>query len=291
MRGECRVRLLLVLVVGLIPSACRAQRPSTAPKYDQWKLVAQSDLILKAELITPVEAISAALASKYHTYVTLRARIGGVLKGGRPNSAKVEIKYYTKPESYSPSAQDVIGLDRRDVLVFLLQVEDAPIGGLYFAGSTPKALQLAAPATEAAVRDEVENQRRILAAYAKSKEAQPDPQHKQVQALIQHMLDKRFEQAAFEKLERMGQAAVPSMIRLMDDRRSLPIHSIAFKNKSPNAFEEYAQYGPESVVDAAASLLGYITGEDFGILNNGGSERERSRTVDGWRINLHYLTR
>jgi hypothetical protein len=220
--------------------------------------------------------------------VTLRARIVGVLKG-RSNSAEVEIRYFTKPGSYSPSAERVIGLDRKQVLVFLLRVDDAPVTGWFFAGYNPKALQPADPTVEKAVRDEVANQQRILAAYPRSKEALPDSHHQQVQALIRKMLNEQTQEAAFEKLERIGDAVVPSMIRLMDDRRHLAVRHIAFKNRSPGAFEAYAQYAPELVVDAVASLLGYITGDDFGDLDNGGPDWLRARTVDGWRVYLHYL--
>jgi hypothetical protein len=279
---------MLGLIAWLAPTVCAAQPPSPVPMYDRWKLVAQSDLILKAELRTPVEAISATLASKNYEYVTLHARIVGVLKG-TPNSAEVEVKYYTMPASYTPSAQLVIGLDRKLVILFLLRVDDAPVTGWFFAGYNPMALHPADPNAEKAVRDEVANQQRIVAAYPRSKEAVPDSHHQQVLALIRKMLDERTQEAAFEKLERMGKVAVPSMIRLMDDRHHLAVRHIAFKNKFPGAFEAYAHYAPELVVDAVASLLGYITGDDFGDLDNGGPDWLRARTVDGWRVYLHYL--
>jgi hypothetical protein len=76
--------------------------------------------------------------------------------------------------------------------------------------------------------------------------------------------------------------------RRMDERRPLPIPQISLENRSPNAFEGIAHYGPKLVVDAMAVLLEAMSGESFGTIANGGSERERAATVDSWRIYLYY---
>ena len=74
----------------------------------------------------------------------------------------------------------------------------------------------------------------------------------------------------------------------MDDRHPLPIRHIELANKAPDAFEGIRQYEPELVVDALAAILNQITGEGFGWIYNGGSERERQAEVAGWRAYLHY---
>jgi hypothetical protein len=106
---------------------------------------------------------------------------------------------------------------------------------------------------------------------------------KQVQRLIEKMLNRRTEQKAFSDLEALGCLAVPAIIARMDDRRSLPDPSIALRNKSPDAFEWKRFYGPSQVVDALAAILNQITGQDFGSIYNGASEAERTSTVRGWR--------
>lgn len=278
---------LFALVLGRFPAVGSDLQSGTRPKYEQWKLVAQSDLILTGQLSAPAEAIRAAVASHQYSYLRLHANVAEALKG-EPDSASVEFAYYPEPRPYAPSPQTVIAFDGQRVLVFLHRSDTPTVAGLYFAGYTPKALQTVDYVTVRKVREEIQNQRRVIAAWRRSKDARPDASQKRVQALIHQMLDKGTEETAFQRLEHMGQAALPSMIRLMDDRRPLPIPAIDLENKNPAAFEGIRHYGPAEVVDAVAALLNQITGEDFGSIYNGGSERERRRAVDGWRVYLHY---
>jgi hypothetical protein len=286
-RNRSRLALVATLTLGLIPAVCAAQQPSAAPQYDEWKLVTQSDLILKARLTVPVDAIREAMRTGNHSYLTFRATVTGVLKG-LPTLPTVHVRVYTAPAAYAPSPQAVINRHQKDALLFLVRSDDPAVAGLHFAGSTPKALDTIDPKVIKAVLAEVQNQRRILNTFQASRTAQPDTYHQTVKALIEKMLHERTEAAAFQKLEQMGQAAVPSMIRLMDDRRLLPIPQISLENRSPNAFEGIAHYGPKLVVDAMAVLLEAMSGESFGTIANGGSERERAATVDSWRIYLYY---
>jgi len=109
------------------------------------------------------------------------------------------------------------------------------------------------------------------------------PVDKQVAALIERMLNKKTEQKAFSDLEALGCPAVPAIIAQMDDRRTLPVPRISLKNKSPDAFEGMRHYGPQEVVDALAAILNQITGQDFGFISNGATDKERTNTIQGWR--------
>lgn len=109
------------------------------------------------------------------------------------------------------------------------------------------------------------------------------PIDKQVAVLIEKTLDKKTEQHAFSELEALGCAAVPAIIKRMDDRRRLPVPQISLRNKPPDAFEGIRHYGPRVVVDALAAILNQITGRDFGSIYNGATEVERTRTIQGWR--------
>ena len=106
---------------------------------------------------------------------------------------------------------------------------------------------------------------------------------KRVGVLIEKMLKADTEQKAFADLEALGCAAVPAIIRRMDDRRNLPDPHISLRNKSPQAFEGIRHYGPTQVVDALAAILNQLTGQDFGFIYNGATDEERTRTVQGWR--------
>jgi hypothetical protein len=104
-----------------------------------------------------------------------------------------------------------------------------------------------------------------------------------VSALIEKTTVRDTEQKAFADLEALGCTAVPAIIARMDDRRSLPDRQISLRNKSPQAFEATRYYGPEQVVDALAAILNQVTGQDFGFIFNGATDKERSKTVEGWR--------
>jgi TonB family protein len=114
----------------------------------------------------------------------------------------------------------------------------------------------------------------------------PEEIEQQVTKLIQEVMNEKTEQDAFDDLESMGCAAVPAIIRRMDDRRNLPEPRISLVNKAPDAFEARRFYGPEKVVDALAAILNQITGHDFGFIYNGGTESERRSTVNRWRAFL-----
>ncbi len=104
-----------------------------------------------------------------------------------------------------------------------------------------------------------------------------------VAALIEQTLNGSTEEQAFAELESLGCAAVPAIIRRMDDHRSLPDPRITLRNKSVNAFEGLRHYGPKQVVDALAAILNQVTGQHFGAIYNGGTDALRADTVRGWR--------
>jgi hypothetical protein len=86
------------------------------------------------------------------------------------------------------------------------------------------------------------------------------------------------------QLETLGESAVPYIIRYMDDRRPLPFQYIALSNERVvNAFEGMRQYSPKLVVDALAGVLNQVTGESFGYIYSGGTDRARDEEVAGWR--------
>ncbi|MGZ7031661.1 MAG: hypothetical protein ACXVIJ_06770, partial [Thermoanaerobaculia bacterium] len=91
------------------------------------------------------------------------------------------------------------------------------------------------------------------------------------------------EAQAFQDLESLGCAAVPSILRRMADRRKLPLHYIALKNTARGSFEAVRQYAPELVVDALAAILNQVTAQHFGFIYNGSTDAERTKTVQGWR--------
>ncbi len=94
----------------------------------------------------------------------------------------------------------------------------------------------------------------------------------------------RAQQALFDRVIALGDSAVPAIVAQMDDRRRLLDQQITLKNTAGDAFEPQRFYGPEQVVDALDAILNQITGESFGSIENGGSNRERTSAVAGWRV-------
>jgi hypothetical protein len=75
-----------------------------------------------------------------------------------------------------------------------------------------------------------------------------------VEQIIERMLDERTASQAYAELEALGRAAVPFIIRHMDDRRRLPVQEIHLRNP-PGYWEGTRTYAPKGVVDALAAIL------------------------------------
>jgi hypothetical protein len=100
--------------------------------------------------------------------------------------------------------------------------------------------------------------------------------------------DRNRVQMAVTALTMLGQAAVPSIVGRIDDRRSMPVRVVVFENRSPNAFEAVRQYGVFQVVDCLNDVLNELTGEFFGFVDDMAPESreldtKRAAIVAGWR--------
>jgi hypothetical protein len=140
------------------------------------------------------------------------------------------------------------------------------------------------------LRKEVSNQRLINEDFARLPAAMPDDLQGTVSALIGEMTYGATQQDAVWRLQRLGPRAAPSIIRLMDDRRPLPLQRTMFINNHPQAFEGISHYSPKVVVDALATVLSGMTQRGFGSIESGGSEDQRRAVVNAWRVDLHYST-
>lgn len=265
----------------------RVPSPSAQPRVPGWRLVAQSSFIIHGELNVPIESIRKAIGSKIYRYETLHVKVNESLKG-KPGTTTLGINLYTEPQPYYLSPDVVLKLNGKSVLAFLTQVDDIPTPKVYFAGDTPDTVRLYSQTAAIAVRQEVQNQRSIVANFPNLKSGKSDKLHSRVQSIIKAMLHEQTQEEAINTLVSLGPVAVPSIIRLLDDRRPLPNRRIRLRNYAPNAFEESRQYRPEVVVDALVAILKQITHEPFGRIENGGTEQERTKAVNAWRVYLHY---
>jgi hypothetical protein len=263
------------------PSAA-CVRPALPEMSD---LVAASDLILVATLHVDGERLAAAARSANPDYIRVRLTSVRPLKGVPPQADPV-LTVYPQDRPYAPSNAALAAASDRPSIFFLTQVDVGPVG-LYFAGYSRASLQPAEQSRVDAIAGEIARQRRILENWRPDPAAQHD---REVARLIQELVSVASsngisaQQDIFQRIEALGEPAVPAIIAHMDDRRRLAFRQISLANHSADAFESMRHYGPELVVDALDALLNQITGKSFGNIMNGGSERDRRAAVDGWRI-------
>jgi hypothetical protein len=242
--------------------------------------MAGSDLVLVGRMEVGRQRLSEEAQKPSPDYLDIPIRVDRVLKGGEVGSATV--RFYPKDAPYRPSNEAVLGLIGAPAILFLTRVDQGPVG-LYFAGYSPEALRPATNQTIEAARQEASRQAQIVRSW------RPDtalPHFREVRALIARLgsVSGDEQQRVFERLETLGNEAAPAIIAQMDDRRPLQTRAISLVNHSPDAFEGVRHYGPNQVVDGLDAVLNQITGQSFGSIANGGSNRQRDAAVAGWRV-------
>ena len=267
-------------------AAGTASAASPDPQGERiWQVVAKSHVIVVGTLQVPVEAIRKSISAKNYEYVQLTVRCDDVLKATAATT--LPVRWYTEPREYSPSPQRILALDGKKAILCLLESDGEATKGFYFADGAPCALSEANAGLVERVRSEVKAQQELLEHFTKAFPPKDEPLYWQVKGLIDAITHKDTQMAAFGDLEALGPKAVPAIILLMDDRRELAEKAISLRNP-PGQWEGIRHYAPKTVTDAMAAILNQITAEDFGMIENGGTERERREAVNGWRIYLHH---
>jgi hypothetical protein len=241
-----------------------------------WRPSAAAEHVAVGTLHVPVDEIRADIASGSTRYIDVAISIDATLKGELPTVTA--IRHFTRDRSYNISNDALIALDGQRVILFLVR----GLGGLYFPNIGPEALQPAFPSSVAELRTEIARQDLVSRSWM----PHPDSPHRaEVQALIERLLLVTTQDRAVQELDALAPDAIIAIIDLMDDRRQLGKRRIALRNRFPNAFEAYAQYGPEMVIDVCVGILtGSARAGFFSSIVNGGSEQERQMAVAAWRV-------
>ena len=108
----------LFLVTAVLSETCQAQSPAGSPIDPEWRLVANSTLILRARMDVPVEKIEETIKTGKESFVTLRFDVLETLKG-KKGLKSVEAVYRSGAESYNPAPKAVLALNGKEVLVFI----------------------------------------------------------------------------------------------------------------------------------------------------------------------------
>lgn len=275
-RAFARAVFAAGLVVALVASLNRTIAAEEISR--SWKLCADSATIIVGTLHVPVDELRA--APKGGTYLNATVSVTETLKGA--SFETVVVRVFSEDRPYAPTSSQLLGLNDQMVMAFLTTGSNDNGGPAnYFAGDTADALRIVSPTEETGIRAEIARQARVLRNWRPHPEW---PHEAEVKRLIEKTRRHDTATRAFKDLEKLGPAAAPAMVDLMDDRRPLGVTEISLENKYPGAFERNRIYGPKLVVDALAAILNQITGLSFGFIENGGSEAQRQLMVDRWRI-------
>jgi len=270
--------------------SARTETTSVHEQGSIWPLVAQSAIIVTGTLDVPVAEIRRALASKEHHYVKFQVQVDEVLKGHADRV--VTVCHFTQPSGFGVSPAALMQAHGNKAILFLVETSEEWSGcKRYFAGHSPGALESVSPEVLEQVRKELSEQATTLRDFNQLFPPKDEPLYQDVKRLIDATTNKDTQEQAFSQLEGLGVKAVPAMIMLMDDRRPLGVSSISLENRAVNAWEGLRNYSPDVVADALDAILNQITGRSFGSIHNGGSEEERQRTINGWRIYLYHVKR
>lgn len=281
-----RLRITLVaLVFGLgVASTASNSAPSFSSRCPAdarlANLLAGSDLVLVGRMEVPKQRLLEEAQKPSPDYLDIPIQIDSVVKG--EHAGKATVRFYPRDAAYKLSNESVLSLAGVPVILFLTRVDAGPVG-LYFAGYSPEALKPATDQTVGAVRGEVSRQAKILSSWRVDSTL---PRFGEVRALIARLgrVSGDEQQHVFDQLESLGDEAVPAIISQLDDRRPLQTQAISLVNHFKNAFEGMRHYGPKQVVDGLDAVLNQITGKSFGSIVNGGSDRQRTAVVAGWRV-------
>jgi hypothetical protein len=268
---------------------CCLERPSAGATAQRecWRTVAAADYIVRGRLEVPVEKLQTLKAGTSPAFVPLTLKGAAAAKG--TEILDILINFVPTERTYAVTTSDVLRLASRDVIGVLVAA-DVGRPGIYFAykrsNESCPVLEEFSEGAWTTLRNESLRQARSNPEEGFRRCGSP-PRWEEVTRLRNALTDPEKQDAAIAALSAFDSSGVPALIMAMDDRRALGKRSVVIR--VPGSFEGQTFYSPELVVDALATVLSVITGESFGDLQNGGSERTRKRVVDGWHTYLGWL--
>ena len=247
-----------------------------------WKLVGNSHLIAEGKITVPVDGIRAAGKTGDHVYLPVAVAVHDIYKGSLEND-NLTFRYYTATEQYNGLArEELIALNEREAILFLQSSGKK----YYLAAYSPQTVQAASEAMTARIRLEVELQEQLIRDSDLYFQTHDLPLESQVTQLVEMMVNRDTQpgeaQAIYHTLIGLGVAAVPALVKHMDDRRRLTIRKITLEPMG--GFEGLIHYGPDVVTDVMSIVLTRITGQDLTQIYNGGTELQRQAAIHIWKV-------
>lgn len=263
---QLRIRIFLSGLLWCLMSLTGSAEPSVKPLYQHWEVVARADLVAKAKLHVPIEALRESIrAKKKNDFIKLRADVVEPAKGHFP-SQPVLVRYYTGPSESLPSASFLEEHNGDEVVLFLRELagEDS------FADRSPHSAVPFSNDEFSKIAAEVKNQEEIVQTFDQLSVGKATPTDTKVGELLEGLARKQTQEAAWAQLLKLGRQDVPAIVRAMNHHKSVPPFDAYVPNLASDAFEKYRHRSAGSVGDAASILLEHITGESF--------------DMNGWRV-------
>lgn len=251
-----------------------------------WRAIIDADLILEGTLSLPAN-IREQLTEpnlKADKVVSLPLAVSHVYKGTLQGNA-LNLQYY--PKLVTPGQPDVPALIAAAGIdgIFFLSVFESPGGGsLEYSFSPPSLILQVSPALREQLVETIVSLAELARHVKEYLRLHEPPLNARVTALVEELLRPETASGAIEQLLALDRSAIPALVRHLDDRRPLAIKAVSVRPRSPNAFEGRIHYAPQEVVDLLSFILSHKTDDGVGSTANGGSELNRQRILDGWRV-------
>jgi hypothetical protein len=262
--------------------------PSAKPLSKDWHLVAASNIIAGAKINAPLKTLRKLQESKESAYINLQLTLHEPAKG-KVEKSPIFVREYEGFQGLAGRPGSITKLIGKDVLVFLIFVDDSDGAGIYFTSDGPSTMRSFNKQDLLKIKREVANQNYIVQHFKEFSIAKENHSDKEVRTLLSQLTVAKTQDEAWQKLLKLPRSSVPALIRALDDNRTLGHPQIEIPvPPGPQRFEEIAHYGPQIILDAISILLDDKTNTSFGKIYNGGSTRERQTVSNAWKVWAYY---
>lgn len=249
-------------------------------------MIAEADTVLIGTLNAPADQLQiAAKAPKRDKTKWVTIGISGATDlMGTSTAISASCFYWADTNSYAGAVvnpSEVANRDGKETILLLSWRNGCFANWFSPKGYHLEALYPSTPEMVATIRAQIKDQSTYLAAFDARFQRENVPLYDRVKTLIADLLDRQKATSAFQQLHDLGNAAVPAMILLLDDRRQLPSATLEY-----NSQHATLQCAPRTVLEALAMVLGNITGEHYNESITGGDEVLCRKLIKYWRLYL-----
>jgi hypothetical protein len=285
-----KTMFITILLLATIVFNLKAQHQD--PRSDYWEVIAKSSdihIINSNDLKNYLLDMEGSVRNAYYYY---HLPILETLKGPKMNIIKINVYLRQDFIDYVkilPENTRLVGFFTNLYARFRRSGEDE-YNNVIAGKNYNEGIILYTAGVYTEIVNEIKKQQLILNERLYESFLRDEAMDRKIKGLIDELIIEEKEMAAFDELLKIGRNAVPYIILHMDDYRELPIKYARLTNDHPDAWESIVQYRPELIIDTLQIILLDLTGNSFGHTWTDGTNAERQRALDGWRVFLYYNT-